>query len=106
MNIFSLFIIIYFEYNFILLNSFYNHRCRLNREGIDDDLLRQISESLARNNYLQHLMLHDNAITDEGVYLLSNLSNINIIIKVYCNYMLISNIHILNSIIASVFSSI
>lgn len=43
---------------------------RLNNESIDDVVLNQITLGLSRNTYLQHLMLHNNAITDEGVHLL------------------------------------
>jgi hypothetical protein len=42
-------------------------RCRLNSEGMDDTMLDQLSRALPKNIFLQHLMLHDNAITDEGV---------------------------------------
>ena len=42
-------------------------RLRLSSEGIDDDLLSQISEALTQNKILQHLMLHHNAITDHGL---------------------------------------
>ena len=42
-------------------------RCRLNSEGIDDSILKLIVDVLPDNIYLQHLMLHDNVITDKGV---------------------------------------
>ena len=42
-------------------------RARLSGEGVDDNVAKQIGNSLPNNIYLQHLMLHDNAITDEGV---------------------------------------
>lgn len=42
-------------------------RARMNSEGIDDKFAKIIAASLERNIYLQHLMLHDNFITDDGV---------------------------------------
>jgi hypothetical protein len=45
-------------------------RCRLNSEGIDDVLLKSLADVLPLNIYLQHMMLHDNSITDNGVKLL------------------------------------
>jgi len=42
-------------------------RMRLQSEGIDDMILEQISNSLPKNIFLQHLMLHDNAVTDNGL---------------------------------------
>ena len=42
-------------------------RARLNSEDIDDQLVTQLAKSMKHNIYLQHLMLHDNAITDIGV---------------------------------------
>jgi Ran GTPase-activating protein (RanGAP) involved in mRNA processing and transport len=42
-------------------------RARLNSEDIDDQLATQLAKSMRHNIYLQHLMLHDNAITDVGV---------------------------------------
>lgn len=42
-------------------------RCRLQSEGIDDKILYQLSFALPKNMFLQHLMLHDNFITDEGI---------------------------------------
>ena len=42
-------------------------RCRLNSEGMDDQMLEIVSRALPKNIFLQHLMLHDNAITDVGV---------------------------------------
>jgi len=42
-------------------------RCRLNCEEIDDDMLKLLTDVLPKNIYLQHLILHDNAITDKGV---------------------------------------
>ncbi len=42
-------------------------RARLNSEDIDDQLVSQLAKSMKHNIYLQHLMLHDNAITDIGV---------------------------------------
>jgi hypothetical protein len=42
-------------------------RVRLNNEHIDDAVLMQITMALPKNKCLQHLMLHNNAITDEGL---------------------------------------
>ena len=42
-------------------------RLRLGSEGIDDSLLKFISDGLHDNIYLQHMMLQDNAITDGGL---------------------------------------
>jgi hypothetical protein len=44
-------------------------RLRLNSEGIDDELLVLLTRVLPENIYLQHIMLHDNAITGEVVVL-------------------------------------
>jgi Ran GTPase-activating protein (RanGAP) involved in mRNA processing and transport len=42
-------------------------RVRLSSESIDDDLLHILSENLYTNTLVQHLMLNNNKITDNGV---------------------------------------
>jgi Leucine Rich repeat len=42
-------------------------RARMSSEQIDDGLLGQVSAALEKNIYLQHIMLHDNTITDKGL---------------------------------------
>ena len=46
-------------------------RLRLNSEEIDDSMLHLLTEVIPKNFYLQHLMLHENVITDKGVEHLS-----------------------------------
>lgn len=45
-------------------------RIRLDNEGVDDITLIHLTLALPKNTHLQHLMLHNNAITDEGVNML------------------------------------
>ena len=42
-------------------------RARLEGFGIDDQLMGQLSSAVKRNIYLQHLLLHGNAISDESL---------------------------------------
>lgn len=42
-------------------------RARLCSEAVDDAFIKLLEESIRKNTRLQHLSLHDNLITDEGI---------------------------------------
>ncbi len=42
-------------------------RLQLNLTGVDDGVAHQLSLALEKNKYAQHIMLHDNRVTDTGV---------------------------------------